>query len=297
MKETTVLALGMFDGVHLGHQALIAKAADIAEEMETKALAFTFSNHPGEVFGRRPKLLTDFARRDALLLEAGAHRVETIAFTKEFADLSPETFVRMLVETYRPHAIVTGFNYTFGRRGEGTPASLKQLGEKLGFSSHCLPPVLFCGEPISSTRIRIALEAGEMELANAMLGRCYNLSGRVVHNLQNGRKIGFPTANILPDPMRAIPKEGVYVTECIVPEGRFFAITNVGKNPTVNGKKQSIESHLLDYAGDLYGQEIAVNFHCRIRDEQRFDGLSALQEQLGRDQEFAREYLEKIGAK
>ena len=290
MKQRTVLALGMFDGVHLAHRELIQKSAAIGAEQGARTLAFTFSNHPGEVFGHSPRLLTDIEERDRLLLEAGAQAVETVPFTQEFSALTPEEFIRQLVEAYSPAAMVTGVNYTFGKQGTGTPELLYELGKRFGFAAYRIPPVLHEGQPVSSSRIRSALEAGEIGKANAMLGRSYRLSGQVVHNLKNGRKLGFPTANLRPDPRRAIPREGVYVTECAVSQGCYLAITNVGNNPTLNGKKQSIESHLIDFTGDLYGAELEVRFLTRIRDQRRFASLEGLKEQLARDLDFAREF-------
>ena len=279
----TVLALGMFDGMHIGHQSLLWRTKAIAEERGCPAVVFTFSNHPLEVLGGKPKLLTSLAARERLIRACGIDAVETVPFTKELAGKTPEEFVDMLTGLFHPTAIVTGYNYTFGRFGSGTPKTLNTLGRRRGFDTEAIAPVSYLGVPVSSTRIRRCVEDGDMKSATAMLMRPYRLSGEVVRNMQNGMRLGFPTANIDPDPLRAIPRDGVYATLCCVNGVCFKSVTNIGNNPTFEGQKLTIESHMCGFSEDIYGKMLTVDFVSRIRDEIKFESEEALKEQMQKD--------------
>lgn len=209
-------------------------------------------------------------------------------FTRETADTEPEAFIRRLAEDFELAGVVIGFNYTFGKRGSGTPELLRSLGEQYGFFTEIVPSVLYKNEPVSSTRIRAAIREGNIEQANKMLGRCYSLRGTVVQNRAIGRTIGFPTANIPVPDRRAVPRDGVYATDCVTRHGVFRAVTNIGTNPTVNGRTRTIETHLIDFAFDLYGEEITVSFLSRLRGEMKFDGLTALKHRIAADIESAK---------
>ena len=285
--EPAVVALGMFDGVHLGHRALITRLLEEAKRLRALPVVYTFSNHPLEVLGGSVRLLSGIRERNMMLRSLGADEVESVPFTREMAHLSTEEFVDLLTEKWDVRGLVVGYNYTCGDRGAGTPETLLQIGGARGFSVSVVEPVLFEGEPVSSTRIREAVERGDVALAEQLLKRRYTLSGSVVQNKRIGTRIGFPTANIEQDPKRAIPADGVYATFAFVGGAAYRAVTNIGTNPSVHGEKRTIETHLIDFHADLYGQQLAIAFRKRLRGELTFDTLEALKEQIRLDVETA----------
>lgn len=291
-RKPAVVALGMFDGMHIGHRALIGRATELARAEGALSVVDTFSNHPAEVLGGSIRMLSSVQEREQLMRFCGADEVRMRPFTREYAAYRPERFAEEELAAWDVRAFVVGFNYTFGEHGSGTPETLRTLGERYGFLVETVPPVLWDGEPVSSTRIRMALERGDATAAARMLGRAYALTGEVIANRRIGRRIGFPTANIAPDAGRVLPKEGVYAALAQTPDGVFPAMTNVGTNPTVGGTALSIESHLLDFDGDLYGKPLTVSFLSRIRDERTFESVEALREQLMRDVLAVRERTE-----
>lgn len=289
-----VVALGTFDGVHAGHRALIASACALAREMGEEAVVHTFQNHPRGVFAQQPRLLLrDEARLG--LLRTLCPSVMAEAFTPQYAALSPEAFMRRLMDTLAMTVAVSGENYTFGAGGAGGVDTMAALGRKLGFQVVTAPSVTYAGEVISSTRIRACLEAGEVSAAASMLTRPYALCGRIRENRGIGRKLGFPTANIACDPMLVTPAEGVYASRATVDGTAYNAVTNVGCNPTVGGRELSVETHLLDFSGDLYTRKMEVCFVERLRGEIRFADVEALKAQVALDKAQAREILRKNG--
>ncbi|MEZ4627573.1 MAG: bifunctional riboflavin kinase/FAD synthetase [Eubacteriales bacterium] len=282
-KTPAVVALGMFDGVHTGHRALMERLLLEAERLHAAPIVYTFSNHPLEVLGGSVRMLTPIAERNSLLLSLGAERVECVPFTLEFAGLSTDCFVDLLFEEWDVRALVVGYNYTCGDRGAGTPMTLKQIGDQRSFAVCVVDPVICEGEPVSSTRIRDAIERGDVSLARRLLRRPYTLSGVVAPNKRLGHEIRFPTANIPPDPRRAIPAEGVYATFASINGKQMRSVTNIGANPTVNGDKRLIETYILDFNEELYGQSLTVSFQKRLREERAFPSLDALKEQIGLD--------------
>ena len=285
--EPAVIALGMFDGVHLGHRALMSRLQEEAKHLHAIPAVYTFSNHPLEVLGGSVRLLSGIRERNMLLRSLGAEELESVPFTREMASLSPEAFVDLLSAKWDVRGLVVGYNYTCGDRGAGTPETLREIGKRRGFSVSVVEPVLLEGEPVSSTRIREAVERGDITLANRLLKRRYTLSGTVVQNKRIGSRIGFPTANIDANPKRAIPADGVYATFASVDGGMYRAVTNIGTNPTVNGEKLTIETHLIDFHADIYGQPLSILFRKRMRGELMFDSLDALKEQIRLDVEEA----------
>ncbi len=291
-RERAVVALGMFDGVHIGHQLLLRRARELAQRERCRAVAFTFSNHPVEVLGGgRLTLLTTFSEREKLILAAGVDEVCAVPFTKEFASLSPSAFFDALTARFTLVGVVAGFNYTFGKHGAGNAATLRAIGRERGFLVRVMQPVLFRGRPVSSSRIRRCIENGAVRAAARMLGRPYRVSGTVVPNLQNGRRLGFPTANLLPDPARACPVAGVYAARASVDGTTYRAVTNVGTNPTLHGRRLMIETHLLDFDRDLYGETLTVDFIARIRGEKTFGSEEALAKRVLRDIAAAKRLL------
>lgn len=280
---SVAVALGMFDGMHAGHRALIAHTVAFAKQTGCLAAVYTFTNHPATVLGGGSALLSDAAERAALMRALGCDIVRMDAFTRELAALPPEAFIDMLCESWNVRRFVVGFNYTFGRYGAGTPELLREAGARMGFSVDVVEPVLYGGEPVSSSRIRRAIEAGDVSAAADMLSRPYTLTGEVVANRRIGRRIGFPTANIAAAPDRVLPMRGVYATDAIVNGTVCRAVTNVGSNPTVGGDHLSIETHMIGFDGDIYGETLSVRFLRRLRGETKFDSVTALGEQIARD--------------
>lgn len=286
--EGSIVALGTFDGVHSGHMALIDTALEVAARRGLRCVAYTFCNHPMELFGRAPRPLMSWEERRERLAACGLE-VEAERFTREFAALSPKEFAALLKSRFNAAVAVAGFNYSFGAGGKGNTALLGALGRELGFDVAEIPPAYYNGEVISSTRIRECLEAGDVAAANAMLGREYTLSGCVVSNRRIGGGLGYPTANITSG--KVLPAQGVYATWAYSGGRRYKAVTNIGSNPTVQGTYTTIETHLLDFSGDLYGSGLTVAFVARLRGDRRFASLQELAEQIGRDTVTAREIL------
>ena len=278
-----VIALGMFDGVHLGHRALINRLLEEAKRLNAVPCVFTFSNHPLEVLGDSVRLLSSTRERNQMLRSLGTQDVESVPFTREMAALSTEEFIDLIAERWEISGLVVGYNYTCGDRGAGTPETLKEIGVRRGFSVSVVDPVLYDGAPVSSTRIREAVERGDVTLAEKLLSRRYSLSGKVVVNKRIGRRIGFPTANIEVDPKRVIPADGVYASVAFVGGSAYRAVTNIGTNPTVHGEALTIETHLIDFDADIYGETLTVAFRKRLRGEAKFDSLDALKEQIQAD--------------
>jgi riboflavin kinase/FMN adenylyltransferase len=288
--QPAVVALGMFDGVHLGHRALITRLLEEAKRLRAVPVVFTFSNHPLEVLGGNVRMISGIRERNMMLRSLGAEEVESVPFTREMAHLSTEQFIDLLSEKWSVRGLVVGYNYTCGDRGTGTPETLREIGGERGFSVSVVDPVLFEGEPVSSTRIREAVERGDVTLAEALLKRRYTLTGTVVQNKRIGRRIGFPTANIEADLRRVIPADGVYATFAFVGGVVYRAVTNIGTNPTVQGTRLTIETHILDFNADIYGQQLTIAFRKRLRGEAMFDSLDALKEQIRLDVEAASAY-------
>ena len=290
-KTRSILALGMFDGVHLGHRALIRQAAEAARRLGAEAVAFTFIDAPGKLLHLPVISLSTPAQRVSWLKEAGADRVDMVDFTQSFADLSPEGFLAYLRERYDVAALAAGFNYTFGRYGAGTAETLKQLGAEHGFPVLIAEPVLLDGEPVSSTRIRARISEGAMEAAEALLGRPYTLTGSVVSARHIGHTLGYPTAN-LETGEQLLPRDGVYATYAVLDGAACPAVTNVGRNPTVAGLRRTVETFILDGAPSLYGAELSVAFLSRIREERSFPSLEALSRQIGEDVKTAKKLFD-----
>ena len=289
----TVVALGMFDGVHKGHQALLTKAADIAHANGDTAVAFTYDNHPKELFSGTFSYLCTKEQREALIRAAGCDRVDSVPFDAAFAAMEPDEFLDWLTARYAGgvSAIVAGYDYRFGAKAKGDTALLGMLCEARGIILCVIDEIRVDGETCSSTRIREAIREGDMERAEHMLGRPYTLSGEVVHAKALGRQFDRPTAN-LDAGTQLLPKDGVYATELVFDGKRYDAVTNVGTNPTVGGRARTVETHAIGESLDLYGKRIEVAFFLRLRDEIRFDSKDLLFAQIGKDAETAKKVCE-----
>jgi riboflavin kinase/FMN adenylyltransferase len=282
MKNAVLV--GIFDGVHLGHRALLAAARAIG----LPTLAFTFEPHPATIFSvsRVPPLLSSLAEREALLKACGADTVVVQPFDREFAAMTPEVFIdQVLLGQLSAGAVIVGEDFRYGCERRGDVDSLRRAGERLGFSVVALPSVFLDGVPVRSTTIRQMLSGGQVEAAARLLGRPYALTGTVERGRQLGRTLGFPTANLSVPAGILIPAPGVYAGRA----GEFLAAISVGVNATVDeSMAPTVEAHLLEFSGDLYGQPLTLEFLRFLRPMQKFDGLGVLMEAIERDIEAVR---------
>jgi riboflavin kinase/FMN adenylyltransferase len=289
------VALGNFDGLHLGHRAIVERTLARAHGRGVDAIVFTFWPHPVAVLApaRAPTMITSLARRLALLRELGIGGVVAQRFTRSFAALSPEEFVRsILVDGLGVSAVVVGYNVSFGRDRAGTPELLRELGEAHGFDVEVVPPVLAGDLQVSSSVVRRLIGAGDVAGAARLLGRPHALVGRVRRGDRRGASIGFPTANVLPRG-GMLPPDGVYAVRVGIdgePAARP-AVANLGSNPTFGGAGRRLETHLFDFDGDLYGRRLAIALIERLRGEIRFPSVDDLVRQIRSDAERARRLL------
>ena len=294
-----VLALGTFDGVHRGHQALLEEGKRYAQEHEILLRAYSFDRHPLEMLRPEsaPKLLTTLPEKAALMKKYGADELQLLRFTREMAEMEPMDFLCMLREQVKLRAVVAGWNYTFGRGGTGNAALLRLDGNKYGYDVIIVPPVMTDdGEPISSTLIRRHLQEGHMEEAEALMGHPYELRGRVTGGKHMGHRIGVPTANVRINPRKQLPAFGVYPCRMITKEGECPAAVNIGIQPTLPSGRVTVEAHALDGEPDLYGRFVRLIPGNRIRPEQKFESAEALKEQIRKDQETVRNWYERTSS-
>lgn len=287
------LAIGMFDGVHLGHQQVVRQAVADAERHEGLAVVVTFDRHPAEIVAppRVPPLIYSLPQRLRVLKTLGLDATLLLHFDHAFSQETGEVFIRRLAHDLgHLQSVSVGGNFTFGFQRSGTVELLHALGRELGFAVHGLAAVSLDGQRVSSTRIRDAIRAGRLDAAQQMLGREYALAGLVVAGDRLGRTLGFPTAN-LDTTGRVLPPGGVYAIHARALGAHHRGVLNLGHRPTLNNPAPQlrVEAHLLDFAGDLYGQEIEVTFVAKLRDEQKFPSLDALRQQITRDIATARE--------
>ncbi len=280
------LAIGTFDGVHLGHQQVIRQAVVDAEQHEALAVAVTFDRHPAAVVAphRVPPLLYTVDQKLRAIHSVGADATLLLRFDEEFSRQPGEKFVRELAAAARIHSITVGSSFTFGCKRDGNVALLQRLGAELGFAVHGIAAVSLDNQPVSSTRIRDSIRAAAFDKANEMLGRTYALCGRVVQGEQLGRQLGFPTAN-LDTAGLVLPPNGVYAAHAYAGGARHRAVLNIGVRPTLAqpAPQLRVEAHLLDFSGDLYGAEMEIRFVGRLRAEERFPSVEALRLQIRRD--------------
>ncbi len=289
-----VATIGNFDGVHLGHQAVLGQLAEQAASMGLPTTVITFEPQPQEYFGHgdTPPRLTRFREKVRALQRFSVDRVLCLPFNHTLAELEPETFIQqVLVDGLGLRYLVVGDDFRFGKGRRGDFAMLQQAGEAHGFEVVHMHTFSLNGERVSSTRIREALQAGNLSLAAQMLGRPYRMSGRVAHGNRLGRTIGFPTANIFLH-RKKTPVDGVFAVEMFGIEGEPVpGVANVGTRPTVDGTRSLLEVHLFDFSADLYGRYVHVDFLHRIREERRFESFDALKAQILCDADEARQYF------
>ena len=292
-EEPTVLVLGYFDGIHLGHKALFQRARKVADERGLTVTVLTFPESPRLAFSRfTPELLlhlTSEGQRYLLLEKYGVDQLVMTPFTSEFASNTPEEFIERYVKGLNAQALVAGFDYHFGN----CRADVQDLMELFDGQVEIVSEVSLGGEKVSSTRIRQAIQSGDVTLANQLLGYPFMTEGIVVHGDARGRTIGYPTANLAPLDRVYLPSEGVYVAEVEVDGKRYRAMTSVGKNVTFDGTELRIEAHIFGFDRFIYGEKMTIFWLEKIRDMVKFDGIEGLMEQMKSDESYALHWTSK----
>ena len=280
-----VVALGMFDGVHLGHASVIRHAIDKAKQIDGTAIVFTFSNHPLTIIApeNAPLMIGSKNLRREIFSDMGVEVLIEIPFTKEFSRKSPEEFLELLQEKIAPAYVVTGLNYTFGRFGRGNYRMLLREGAAYGFKAEVCQSFNVDRKIVSSTRIRALIAAGDLISANELLGRNFTYAGEVVNGDRRGRKLGFPTANLEIADNRAMLPNGAYIVKVKVRGKIFNGIANIGDNPTFKVARRRLEVFIDDFSENIYGEEIFVSFMEKLRDEKIFASVEDLKAQLNED--------------
>ena len=301
----SAVTIGNFDGVHLGHQAMLARVREKARESSLQSCVLTFEPHPREVFNpaAAPTRLTSMREKVALLSGQDIEHTHVAAFTRDFAALSPEAFVQqLLVGTLGARWVLVGDDFRFGARRAGDFATLTELGRRFGFEVEAMPTVMRSGARVSSSAVREALAAGDLARAQIFLGRHYSISGRVLHGDKLGRQLGFPTANVQLEHNRP-PLTGIFAVWFHCGEGTAGArvypgVASLGKRPTVKAADAHpvLEVHVFDFSGDLYGQHARAEFVHKLRDEEKYPDLETLKAQIARDCEEARAHLAAAGS-
>ena len=288
-----VLTIGNYDGIHTGHKKIIERVKEKARLINGTPMLMTFYPHPVSVV--KPDkilcLITPLNVRKRLIEESGIDALLVLPFNEEFRLLTPQEFVEnILVNKLGIKGLIVGYDFKFGREGKGDTELLKQLSGTYGFFFEVVEAITLDGEKIGSNRIRKLIMEGDVKKAGRFLGRPHMLEGKIVHGDGRGAGIGFPTINLKTD-YELIPKDGVYISEVEINGKMLPSVTNIGYNPTFDVKKLSVETHILDYSGDLYGADLTIYFHERIRGEVKFDGADALKNQIAMDIKDAKEYF------
>jgi len=292
-RRHLVIAVGNFDGLHLGHQAVIGRAVAIARQQEYMSAVLTFRQHPRSVIEpkNRPLLLLPPEEKIRWIEQMGVEMLFHLGFTAELARMSPEEFIgHILCEELNIAQIVVGEDFRFGRNRRGTLDLLKQLGQRLGFQVTVIPPVRIGDQVVSSTAIRQLLRKGHVREASTFLNRDYEITGTVISGDSRGRLLGFPTAN-LEVVNELVPMEGVYAVWVVYQGRRYAGMVNIGNRPTFPGAEPSIEVHLIDFNSNLYGQLLSIHFVERVRSQKVFSGPEELRKQLGKDRKHVLEIL------
>lgn len=291
----TVVTLGTFDGVHIGHQSILDKLISSSKKLNCESLVLTFFPHPRMVLQHDSeiKLLNTIEEKSLLLEKAGIDNLVIHPFNQAFSQLTAEEFVKdILVDKFKVKKIIIGYDHRFGKNRTATIDDLIKFGAQYGFEVEQISAQEVDAVSVSSTKVRNALDAGNVALAGQYLGYDYFFSGTVVEGRKLGRTIGFPTANIkIDESYKLIPKNGVYIVAADIDNKKVYGMMNIGMNPTVGGMTQSIEVHFFDFDQDLYGKKITVTVYEKIRDEQKFPSVDDLKMQLKKDQEVSLAYL------
>ena len=294
-QKETLLTVGVFDGVHLGHQRLLTHLRNEAQQRDLLTGVVTFKSHPQKVLSPGSKLLwlSNLETRTNLLRSFGIDVIVTLPFTPQLAELTAREFVQLLKDYLKMRGLVVGPDFALGKNREGSADQLRLLGQEMGFIVEVVPPVVLDGQVISSSAVRLALAQGDMETVEKLFGRPFSLSGQVVTGDRRGRILGFPTANLDVEPEQALPSDGVYVTVAHIDHESLPSVTNIGVRPTFGGGKRLVEAYLLDYEGELREQRLRIDLLDKLRDEKHFDTAEELKAQIRKDVEQARAILDK----
>lgn len=287
-----VMALGMFDGVHRGHQAVIQRTVELAQKIQGTPAVFTFNNHPLTVLNAdtAPLQIANTKLREKKLADFGIAVLINIDFTKEFAKITPDEFLKILQDNFAPIYLVTGSNYTFGASGSGTAATLTKKELAYGFKTEICPAVEILGNIVSSTRIRALIASDDLAKVNECLGYPFTVIDKVIHGDKRGRTIGFPTANIAIDNTRAMLPNGVYAVRIIYNQRNYNGIANIGDNPTFIGCNRRIEVNIENFSENIYDKELTVEFIAKLRAEKKFSGANELIAAINQDKIAAKKY-------
>jgi riboflavin kinase / FMN adenylyltransferase len=300
IQRPTVLTLGVFDGLHLGHQLIMRTVVERAHAIGAIPTVITFDPHPRAVLHPEsaPPLLQTFDQKIEGFGVLGIEQTIVVRFTKEFSEIAAADFLRdVVMDRLHAREVYLGKGFAFGHNREGNIELLKRLGSELGFVAGEVPEVSLRGQRVSSSKIRELLSRGEVNLARRMLGRPYGVEGRVEHGAERGHRLGFPTANLHPQ-NRVIPRNGVYVTGTLIDGQWRRSVTNVGLRPTFGAESEpSVETFVMNWEGDLYGDVVRVRFLHRLRDERKFNSLDELTNQIGKDVSRANSYFERTGTR
>lgn len=289
----TVLTIGVFDGVHLGHQSLIRTVQERAAARNLLSGVITFQRHPEEVLvpGCRLSWLSGVEERIQLIRRLGVDLVAAMPFDKEVAELDARQFMGLLRRCLRMRGLVIGPDFALGKGRGGSLEVLRSLGAEMGFTVETVPPLVLNGRVVSSTAVRQAVSRGDMRVYRELAGRNFSVAGEVIPGARRGRTMGFPTANLKLDPDRALPANGVYATWAICGGSRFLSVTNVGVRPTFDNGARLAEVHILDFDQDIYGRQLEVEFVERLREEKRFDSIDDLVQEMKADVARSRQVL------
>jgi len=284
-EKDTLLTIGVFDGVHLGHKYLLSQLTEQARERNLLSGVVTFNQHPQEALSPQTKLpfLTNLAQRIKLMKNEGVGAIITLSFTAELAQLSARQFANLLKKYLRMRGLVLGADFALGKDREGDADTLRRLGEDMDFTVTIILPIMVNGEVVSSTAIRNALANGDMKKVLQLIGRPFSLNGRVIKGTGRGTDLGFPTANLDIDPRQALPADGVYATWSHIDDQIYQSMTNIGKQLTFGGGQRTIEVYILDYHDNLYGHELTIDLMERLRGEKQFGTAEELKKQISED--------------
>lgn len=293
--KPTVITIGTFDGVHLGHQKIINKVVESARRENLLATIFTFFPHPRMIVqhDNSLKLIHTLSEKKEALKALGVDLLIVQPFNEDFANLTAEDFVhKLLVERLNAKKVIIGYDHRFGKGRTADIKDMERFGEQYGFAVEEIPVEEINEVSVSSTAIRNALLSGKMDIAERYLAAPYSLTGTVVHGMKLGRSIGYPTANIVvDDKYKLIPKDGVYAVYSLINQQKVYGMMSIGKNPTIEGKGSSIEVHFFDFNNDIYDQQITIYFIKYLREEQKFDSIELLKQQIANDETAARKAI------
>ena len=294
-KNDTIVTIGTFDGVHIGHQKILHDIVVLGKQLGLTSTVLTLFPHPRMVLHQDSsiKLLNTINERKRILQSTGVERVEILEFTKDFAQLSAEDYVKhILVDQLSAKVVVIGYDHHFGKNRSGNIEDLKHFGDVYGFQVKEIQAQQIEDVSVSSTKIRKALHVGNVEMAKNYLGYPYSITGRVIEGDKIGRTLGYPTANIkVIEDYKLIPKDGVYVVQSFIDQETVFGMMNIGSNPTIRDKKPSTEVHFFNFNKNLYGKKLTIKFLSRLREELKFDTLGDLEKQLSLDEEQSKQFL------